>query len=1341
MPRIRITGRLPQAGLGLQTTSQTTTVPANGSDDAWIKKMLQFEREHGDAKYGPLTNFGYNDWQKLGHAKPPGSLDEAVQYFKKDFLPKLQNYPSGVRERMGDYIFNTGRNPNDLLLLSSGLATLDEVNSDKPEVAAKLKTLYEQNKDKINSVLTKPDFVKSLDNSRDQLYKTTGSYPDTGDPTKKKRIHYSLDNPNPSYGNAWSKRLKDMYGYTTPSEYPSYDINSGGFKTTSQPSAPVVTNTSTPTQQPTAAPTPTISGPKQDDGNIDYASKLPNFTKMMGQKYGNKKPNFNLNLNQGNSIQMAPGAKGGFDWNSGMPQDINSGNTNNNVPTISFKRPSADQEDAEFARMKEDMIDEMSPKQQEQYDKENAPIETNYNPFKEFSQNENKETDQYNASGYRKQKRFDKGLLNEQDSPEQRQHYQDWYNQKYPMSRNGALRARARTAGNALVDFTSMGIDYVQNVRTQKQYDANEAANNLTDNAQTVTAQSESGNRGNYDKNTGIFRPNEIGFKNETMYGAYGGTMPINNNSMGNTVKIRITGGPEQEKMAYGGQLGYSLNLGSKRLYTDMPDAKSDNVSSTIQAVPREEANIEAEKGETIYGDVDGDGAAEHMVIGGKRHTEGGTPLNAPEGSFIFSDTAKMKIKDAKVLEKFGVAPRKDGWTPAEIAKRYDINKYKAIMEDPQADPMRKATAQIMIKNYTKKLSELSLVQEEMKGFPQGIPDIAKKANSELKTKEDQEIQPGLSENLNPPQQEQPQEGGEQEPPQEMPQQPGMAYGGMIPQFALAGEVNNIGNTIPQLLNIPGYTGNTVVPAVTSNTGQVVGPGDPNAIDQTYTPKQQADFNDSEYPRFLELMKKADTGKYKSKKAIYVNKLEPSEAAEFARLATKFGFKKDASGNNLGYRIIQGVTPGYGMTDPKTKKQFGFFGGFSPDLYEKKVIENVYGKEASDKMTDVERRKAYFKELGVDVSGLKDAQLANSKTLYGNQKFFKEKFYPAFSKTFTKEGFRPEMGDDMLIGAEHYDSYRNKPEPEDKSVNGFKCTGRNANGQPQIISSTYRDAAAMAADGAVASDAAAQAQCPATTTTLVPGKIPPGKKRSTPWDYMTPDVVNFFASAAVPPKKYLPWSPRLPYEPGKVAFEDWRAKAAERQGLMNNMMSQMNTYAPSSATAANLSFLAGQGATGLIGDIAATDARNVATANTYNQVEQQRKDQNNILNLKQSQDMYNGNVIANQQYDNAQRVYINDMAKTFGQAWKNRMNLGMLNAVNPTYNVDPRSGYSFFKEGYGTDKLGNFGGASAGSFSSINDEYQNAKSKMPGVKLTFDQFLKLKGKQSTSDTDNDGVPN
>ena len=97
-----------------------------------------------------------------------------------------------------------------------------------------------------------------------------------------------------------------------------------------------------------------------------------------------------------------------------------------------------------------------------------------------------------------------------------------------------------------------------------------------------------------------------------------------------NLMKIRIVSGPS--KMEYGGQSNYGLDLGQRNVYSEMPKSKSESVKNTITSVPREMANIEAEGGETVYGDLDDDGILEQMKIGGPRHTEGGVPLNVPEG-------------------------------------------------------------------------------------------------------------------------------------------------------------------------------------------------------------------------------------------------------------------------------------------------------------------------------------------------------------------------------------------------------------------------------------------------------------------------------------------------------------------------------------------------------------------------------------------------------------------------------------------------------------------------------------------------------------------------------------
>lgn len=154
--------------------------------------------------------------------------------------------------------------------------------------------------------------------------------------------------------------------------------------------------------------------------------------------------------------------------------------------------------------------------------------------------------------------------------------------------------------------------------------------------------------------------------------------------------------------------------------------------TSSIGKVPRDNANLEAEGGETIFGDINGDGFPETNKIVGPRHSEGGVPLNLPEDTFIYSDYKRksMKISDPNVLKMFGKSAGKKGkkksYTPAELAKQYDVNKYRALLQDPNSDNITKRTAELMIENYNMKLGALALVQESSKGFPQGIPTVAK---------------------------------------------------------------------------------------------------------------------------------------------------------------------------------------------------------------------------------------------------------------------------------------------------------------------------------------------------------------------------------------------------------------------------------------------------------------------------------------------------------------------------------------------------------------------------------------------------------------------------------------
>jgi len=157
---------------------------------------------------------------------------------------------------------------------------------------------------------------------------------------------------------------------------------------------------------------------------------------------------------------------------------------------------------------------------------------------------------------------------------------------------------------------------------------------------------------------------------------------------------------------------------------------KAPKARKLLKPVPKSRANMEAEKGESVLLE-DKLGNPAHYTVGGKRHTEGGTPLNLPEEAFIFSDTKDMRIKDKKLLEEFGITGTKPR-TPAHIAKRYDINKFREVFANPIADKLQKETAARMIGNYEEKLAKLALVQEATKGFPQGIPKVAQEYVGEM---------------------------------------------------------------------------------------------------------------------------------------------------------------------------------------------------------------------------------------------------------------------------------------------------------------------------------------------------------------------------------------------------------------------------------------------------------------------------------------------------------------------------------------------------------------------------------------------------------------------------------
>ena len=172
-----------------------------------------------------------------------------------------------------------------------------------------------------------------------------------------------------------------------------------------------------------------------------------------------------------------------------------------------------------------------------------------------------------------------------------------------------------------------------------------------------------------------------------------------------------------------GQQRGYSMvtnPFGYDAIDESSYDSPYNKVNTSIKSVPRSQANIEAEGGETILTDTNNDGVFEFYDIVGKRHHKGGVPLDVPEQSFVFSDTGKMKLNKGE-MEEMNIQSDKK-LTPAKISKNYKLNEHIATLDNPLSDKIAIDTAEYMLDKNKKKLSQLAFLQEAKKGFEEGVP-------------------------------------------------------------------------------------------------------------------------------------------------------------------------------------------------------------------------------------------------------------------------------------------------------------------------------------------------------------------------------------------------------------------------------------------------------------------------------------------------------------------------------------------------------------------------------------------------------------------------------------------
>ena len=173
--------------------------------------------------------------------------------------------------------------------------------------------------------------------------------------------------------------------------------------------------------------------------------------------------------------------------------------------------------------------------------------------------------------------------------------------------------------------------------------------------------------------------------------------------------------------MTTGDQADYGLVTTPQEFYgsTNFNNSRDEDVRYSLSSVPRENANVEAEGGETVLTDLSNDGQFGLYDINGPRHSQGGVPMFLPEQSFIFSDTPKLKFNKDEMSE---LDMKGDKKTPAKISKKFDLNTYYAELGSQYADNISSLSAELMLKKNMNDLSKLAFMQESKKSFEDGVP-------------------------------------------------------------------------------------------------------------------------------------------------------------------------------------------------------------------------------------------------------------------------------------------------------------------------------------------------------------------------------------------------------------------------------------------------------------------------------------------------------------------------------------------------------------------------------------------------------------------------------------------
>jgi hypothetical protein len=611
--------------------------------------------------------------------------------------------------------------------------------------------------------------------------------------------------------------------------------------------------------------------------------------------------------------------------------------------------------------------------------------------------------------------------------------------------------------------------------------------------------------------------------------------------------------------------------------YIGIPDPK---FNRTLKKVPREQANLEAEGNETVM--MNTGNIPAFYTIKGPRHAQGGVPLNLPDDSFIYSDFREMKLKDPELLAKFGKSIKGGKtYTPAELSKQYDINKYRQILQDPNSDAIDKKTAETMIRNYNMKLGALALAQEAKKGFPQGIPAVAKpfmEAN-------------GLSEaDFVPPQEE---EEAATEPGLEAQGEEMMAEEGQAPQTMPDGSPIAMpqGEPMSEQGMPPMQYGGYPMAMYGMNMG---------GYDMPYYPDQMAYGGVPRYQAAGETVK-GKTGNV--------------TATQVSTLPKKGTAAKTASGKDAEIVYEAGAERTYkgGKAIPGGTK-----------------VSPGWAKSMCDRLME----GATIDKLVEEGHG-------------------------------TKEGLTDLLKDCIPKAEEKFKEREVAYYIEPESVNEQECECTYPDGTTERMPKN--------ADGTCPP---CKKEIEEEVTGDYGAEIPMamGDGYAPWWLQDTVNTMGAFGDLASI-NKYMPWAASVDLEEPRPTFLDPTRELAAQSEQANIAAQASGAFAGNAQQmGARLANIQGQGAAGAANTLSNINNQNVGIANQFEGQQIGIRNQEQLMNQQIANDLYDKNVIANQQFDNAKRQAMANLRQQYNTALTNRAKTDALNQLYPNYQVDPSSG-------------------------------------------------------------------